>query len=189
MKKVFQLKSGEKIILRHVNEADIDGIWHNFNEVVDEGVYLPVFFPVRSDFEKQSWYTNLIKQGELCIVAVHPELKNPFNIIGQCEITNLEWDAANHVGRLGIIIQQVYRDKGIGYHLIDFAIREANKLFQKEKIILSCFSNNERALFLYRKMGFEIIGVRTKQFLMDDKYFDEVLMELWIEDYLHEFAP
>jgi putative acetyltransferase len=184
MKKVFQLPSGEKIVLRHVNQADIDGIWYNFNEVVEEGIYLPTFFPVRSQFEKESWYNNLIKEREFCIVAVHPKLESPLNILGQCEITNLEWDAAAHVGRLGIIIQQQYRNKGIGRFLIDYAIREAKKLYNKEKIILSCFSNNERALMLYTKMGFKTVGTRTRQFFMDDTYYDEVLMELWIEDYL-----
>jgi ribosomal protein S18 acetylase RimI-like enzyme len=184
MKKVFQLKSGEKIALRHATDTDIDGVWYNFNEVVEEAIYLPTFFPVRSEFEKQSWYNNLLKERELCVVAEHPKLKNPLNILGQCEITNLEWEAAAHVGSLGIIVQQKYRDKGLGRHLIDYAIRDAQKLYQKEKIILSCFSNNQRALYLYTKMGFKTVGIRTKQFLMDDIYYDEVLMELWIDDYI-----
>ncbi|NHJ23309.1 MAG: N-acetyltransferase [Candidatus Lokiarchaeota archaeon] len=186
MKKVFQLKNGEKIILRHVSEADIEGIWHNFNEVVEEGIYLPVFFPVRSEYEKQSWYNHLLQEKELCVVAVLPEFKSPLNIIGQCEVSNLEWDAANHVGRLGIIIQQKYRDLGIGLHLIDLAIRESKKLNDKEKIILSCFSNNTRALSLYKKVGFKTVGIRKNQFFMDANYYDEVLMELWIDDYIHQ---
>ena len=33
-------------------------------------------------------------------------------------------------------------------------------------------------------MGFNIIGKREKQFFMDSKYHDEILMELWIDDYL-----
>jgi RimJ/RimL family protein N-acetyltransferase len=185
MKKVFQLNTGEKITLRHVSEADIEGIWHNFNEVVEEGTYLPVFFPVRSEYEKQSWYNNLVQEKELCIVAAHPEFKSPLNILGQCEISNLEWDAANHVGRLGIIVTQKYRDKGIGHRLIDLAIKESKKLNNKEKIILSCFSTNTRARSLYEKIGFETVGIRKKQFFMDAKYYDEVVMELWIDDYLH----
>jgi RimJ/RimL family protein N-acetyltransferase len=186
MKKVVQLKTGEKLILRHVKESDIDGIWSNFNEVVEEATYLPVFFPVRSEYEKLSWYDNILKEKELCIVAVHPELKSPINIIGQCEISNLEWDAATHVGSLGIIIQQKYRNMGVGRSLIDMAIRESKKLNNKEKIILSCFSNNDRALSLYERMGFRPVGIRKKQFFMDTKYYDEVLMELWIDDYLKQ---
>ena len=184
MKEVLKLKTGEKVIIRHIVESDIDGVWNNFNEVVEEGIYLPVLFPVKSRFEKQSWYNNLQKDKEICIVAVHPNLKNPCNILGQCEVSSLDWDAATHVGSLGIIVQKKYRDLGIGFHLIDMAIRESKKLNGKEKIILSCFSNNERALNLYKKMGFKVIGEREKQFYMDSQYFDEILMELWIDNYI-----
>jgi RimJ/RimL family protein N-acetyltransferase len=183
MKEVLKLRTGEKIIIRPITESDIDGVWNNFNEVVEEGIYLPVLFPVKSRFEKQSWYNNIQKDREICIVAIHPDLKNPYNILGQCEISSLDWDAATHVGSLGIIVQKKYRDLGIGYHIIDMAIRESKNLNNKEKIILSCFSNNKRALYLYKKLGFKIIGSRVKQFYMDSKYYDEILMELWIDDY------
>ena len=184
MKGVLKLKTGEKIIIRHITESDIDGVWNNFNEVVEEGIYLPVLFPVKSKFEKMSWYNNLKKDREICIVAVHSNFKNPFNILGQCEISSLDWDAATHVGSLGVIVQKNYRDLGIGFQIIDMAIRESKNLNKKEKIILSCFSNNKRAIYLYKKMGFNVIGKREKQFYMDSKYYDEILMELWIDDYL-----
>ena len=184
MKEVVKLKNGENFLFRHAVESDIDGIWNNFNEVVDEGIYLPVLFPVRSKFEKQSWFQNITKERQICIVAIHPTILSPHNILGQCELSNLEWDAANHVGSLGIIVQKNYRDLGIGFNLIDKAIRESKKLYNKEKIILSCFSDNERALFLYKKIGFKTTGIRKKQFYMDSSYYDEVMMELWIDDYL-----
>ncbi len=185
MKELVELKNGEKIIVRHVIESDIDGIWNNFNEVVNEKIYLPVIFPVRSKFEKQSWFHNIQKEREICIVAIHPKLESPHNILGQCEISNLEWDAAIHVGSLGLIVQKKFRDLGIGFILIDKAIRESKKLYHKEKIILSTFSDNKRALYLYEKMDFKTAGIRKKQFYMDLNYYDEVMMELWIDDYLN----
>jgi len=33
-------------------------------------------------------------------------------------------------------------------------------------------------------MGFQIIGIRKKQFYMDSTYYDEILLDLWIDDYL-----
>jgi RimJ/RimL family protein N-acetyltransferase len=183
MKEVVKLRNGEKILIRHIIESDIDGVWNNFNEVVDEKIYLPVLFPVRSKFEKQSWFHNIQKEREICIVAIHPTMASPHNILGQCEISNLEWDAATHVGSLGIIVQKKFRDLGIGFNLIDIAIRESKRL-NKEKIVLSTFLDNERALYLYKKIGFKTAGIRKKQFYIDTNYYDEVLMELWIDDYL-----
>jgi RimJ/RimL family protein N-acetyltransferase len=184
MKKVIEIKNGERVIIRPIEESDIDGVWNNFNEVVDEGIYLPVLFPVRSEYEKHSWFNSLKKENEICIVAINPKLKSPLNILGQCEISNSEWDAATHIGKLGVIVKSDYRNFGIGFHLIDLAIREAKRINKKEKITLSCFTENERALHLYKKMGFKVVGVRKKQFYMNSRYYDEKLMELWIDDYL-----
>ena len=68
------------------------------------------------------------------------------------------------------------------------AIRESKKLNNKEKLVLSCFSTNERAIHLYKKFGFKVIGIRKKQFYMDSTYYDEILMDLWIDDYLEEIG-
>ena len=131
MKKVIILKSGEKIIIRHLKESDVYGIWNNFNQVIEEGIYIPVLFPVKSEFEKKSWYNTIKKENEICIVAIQPNLKTPNDVIGMCEISNLEWDAAAHVGNLGVIVQKTYRDLGIGFNLIDTAIRESKRLNHK----------------------------------------------------------
>lgn len=186
MRKVLTLRTGEEIIIRHLKKSDIEGIWNNFNEVIDEGLYLPVLFPVRTQIEKDSWFHNIKKNNEICIIAENTKLKPPFNIIGQCEISNSEWDAANHVGILGIIIKKKYRDFGIGRELISIVIKESKKLNNKEKIILSCLSTNERAIYLYKKLGFKIVGTRVNQFYMNSTYFDEILMELWIDDFLNQ---
>ena len=52
MKKVIQIDTGETVVFRHVKKSDIDGIWRNFNEVLEEGTYLPVFTPVKTEIEK-----------------------------------------------------------------------------------------------------------------------------------------
>ncbi|MFX1454835.1 MAG: GNAT family N-acetyltransferase [Promethearchaeota archaeon] len=184
MKRILELKNGEQIVIRHLSKSDIEGVWNNFNEVVDEGIYLPVFFPVRSQLEKDSWYHNIKSEKEICIVAENKNLRIPYNIIGQCEISNSNWDAALHVGILGIIVKREYRDLGIGFNLIDVAIRESKTLNNKEKITLSCFLSNKRAIHLYEKLGFKRVGIRQKQFFMESKFYDEVLMELWIDEYL-----
>ncbi|GAH92166.1 unnamed protein product, partial [marine sediment metagenome] len=34
MNKTLELKTGEKIVIRHLSKSDIEGVWNNFNEVV-----------------------------------------------------------------------------------------------------------------------------------------------------------
>jgi len=186
MLRVVELKTGKKVIFRHLKKSDKDGVWKNFNEVLEEGIYLPVFTPVLSEVEKKNWYENIIGEKEICIVAEISKLKSPYNIVGQCEISNLEWEASRHVGRLGILVSKKYRNLGIGTNLIDLAIRESRKLNNKEKIVLSCFSTNERAIYLYKKLGFQVLGKRKNQFHMNSTYYDEIMFELWIDDYIEK---
>ena len=82
MNKVLELKTGEIVVIRHITKSDVDGVWFNFNEVVEEGNYLPVFFPVRSQLEKDSWYRNIKKDNEICIVAENSDLKKPHILLG-----------------------------------------------------------------------------------------------------------
>lgn len=184
MKRVIKTVNHKKIIIRTLKKADTEGVWKNFNQVVKEGDFLPIFTPVLSDWEKKSWYDNVRKEKEVVIIAEDPKLDSPDNVVGQCEITNSEWEASSHVGILGIIVNKEYRNESIGYHLIDAAIRESKKLNNKKKMILSCFSNNKHALHLYKSLGFNEVGIRTRQFRMNGHYYDEVMMDLWINDYL-----
>ncbi len=176
---IITLKNNQKILLRHIQKQDLDEIWNNYNEVIDEGTYQPSFTKVVDKFEKISWYNELIGFGNLCIVA---ELQNDIDntVVAQCTIHNDEWEASEHVGMLGIIVRKTFRDLGLGRHLMEFSMKEAYKN-GKRKIVLGTLISNERAIHLYEKLGFRKIGVRQKQFLMNKKYIDELLMEKWLD--------
>ena len=174
-----KLKNNQEIILRHIQKEDLDDIWDNYNEVIDEGKYQPSFTKVIDKFEKISWYNELIGFGNLCIVAeIHGDTDSA--VIGQCTIHHEEWEASDHVGLLGIIIRKDFRSLGLGRKLIEFAMKEAyNK--GKRKIALGTLVTNELAITLYEKLGFRRVGIRKKQFLMKKKYIDELLMEIWLD--------
>jgi RimJ/RimL family protein N-acetyltransferase len=174
------LKSGKKVILRLIEEGDVEGIWANFNEVVEERIYLPTFSPVLTEWERNSWYRDLDLNDNFCIVAIDPDQPYPAAVVGQCTIENLEWEAAEHVGLLGIIIQKGFRNQGLGQAVIEYAKQEAKKR-GKEKIILTTFATNAMGLQLYKRCGFREAGRYTKQYKIDNKYIDEVLMECWLD--------
>ncbi len=174
-----KIKDGRTIILRHLEARDVSGIWENFNEVIDEGVYLPIFTKVETDSEQRSWYHEFLVTGQICLVAEDPHAKKGRHVVGQCTIEHPEWDAAKHVGILGIIIRLDFRDLGVGAFLIEYAKQEARKI-GKEKLILSVLPTNERGIHLYKKLGFIEVGRRPKQFLLNGKYLDEILMDCFL---------
>ncbi|MHA1734322.1 MAG: GNAT family N-acetyltransferase [Promethearchaeota archaeon] len=174
------LKDGTRVTLRTIEERDLDAIWDNFNDVVADRVYLPVLTPVVSSFEKESWYEDLKLRNEICVVGEVEGAPPGEHVASQCTIENVEWETAAHVGVLGIIVKRGFRDKGLGRETILHAIEHARNA-GKKKLNLAVFSTNERAISLYQKLGFEIVGRRKKQYkYKHGKYFDEVLMDLEI---------
>ncbi|MEX2681616.1 MAG: N-acetyltransferase family protein [Candidatus Sigynarchaeota archaeon] len=175
-----RLKKGFMVEIRDAQISDVDDIWDVFNMVVDEGIYLPVFSQVKNKSDKRSWFYELISAGDFCLVAVLKGFDGSSRVVGQVTIeTSTEWDGIEHVGMLGILVHPDYRNIGIGQSLVAEACDEAKRR-GKTKITLSVFHTNPRAIAMYKKMGFEIVGVRKCQFWINDAYVDEVLMEKFL---------
>ena len=169
-----------KVLFRDAVKEDLEGIWKNFNSIVRDGIYIPIKTEVTSEFEKSNWLMNHEIEKNIVTVAVDITDNNKENfIIGQCVIEHLTWEAADHVGELGIIINEKYRDIKIGKELMLQAIQKAIGLFKK--INLAVFHDNHNAIHLYEKIGFKKVGLRPKQYFLKDKYYDEILMDYFIE--------
>ena len=69
---------------------------------------------------------------------------------------------------------------GLGYHLIEFG-KEIAKDRGKKKLILTTFATNKQGMTLYKKCGFNIVGTHEKQYLINNNYVDEILMENWLD--------
>lgn len=150
-------------------------IWRIFRSVVDERKWVPVFFVEEGEFERLSWFSHHKSTGSIVLVA---EIKG--KVVGHCLIERDDWDAAKHVGNLGIMVAAEQRGKGVGDALITEALKRAcEEGF--EKICLSTFNTNLNAIQLYEKHKFQIIGIRKRQFKMDGEYKDEVLMDLMLD--------
>jgi ribosomal protein S18 acetylase RimI-like enzyme len=171
-----RIKKGYTVEIRDAAITDVDDIWEVFNMVVDEGIYLPVFSQVKNKSDKRSWYYELIAAGDFCLVAASND-----RVIGQVTIeTSTEWDGIEHVGLLGILVHPEFRNMGVGQSLIEEACDEAKRR-GKKKIVLSVFHTNPRAISMYQKTGFDVVGVKKCQFFVDEKYVDEVVMEKFLD--------
>src|SRR3990172_2660296 len=51
-----------------------------------------------------------------------------------------------------------------------------------EKATLEVFATNERAIALYRKMGFEVEAVRKRHYKIRGEYVDDVMMAKWLPE-------
>jgi len=169
-------KDSIQIIIRHVLKSDLPMIWENFNSVVREKCFIPVISEITNKYEQDSWLYNHQSDNNIVLVATTND-----KVVGHCTIEHNSWECSEQVGELGILLHKKYRNArpSIGKNLIECAIREA-KLKGFEKVTLSVFHTNKNAIELYKKVGFKVIGVRKKQFFIENTYYDEVLMDLFI---------
>ena len=79
----------------------------------------------------------------------------------------------------GMYVRQSVGRSGVGRSLVDTVIAHAAK--RVEKLQLSVMSKNEAALRLYKAAGFVEYGREVKALKQNGRYFDEVLMELFVD--------
>jgi len=100
-------------------------------------------------------------------------------VVGQVDVRIPTFEKARHVANLGIAIVGAFRGLGIGRALMERALAWM-KLRRVEKATLEVFASNERALALYRKMGFEVEAVRKRHYKIRGEYVDDVMMVKWL---------
>ena len=81
-----------------------------------------------------------------------------------------------HVRMLGMAVRQRFQGKGVGTALMEALVDLADQWLPVTRIELTVFTDNERAIRLYRKFGFEIEGTHKAYALRDGKYVDTYAM-------------
>ncbi len=97
--------------------------------------------------------------------------------IGMCKLIPLQYRCAHVVYVGGLGIHPSFARKGHGLKMMQEIIEQC-RLLNYKRIELSVAVNNEAALQLYQKAGFEKEGVLKKYgyLALEDRYLDEVMM-------------
>ncbi len=101
--------------------------------------------------------------------------------VGNCSIArHRNHIKLKHRCDFAIAIEQAYCGCGLGTLLMKKAIDKAKEL-GFEQMELGIYADNEKALALYRKMGFQEMGKNLRAFkLKDGTYIDEINMILFL---------
>ncbi len=81
-----------------------------------------------------------------------------------------------HVASLGMMVHADYQGRGVGTALMEAAIEFAENWLNISRIDLEVYTDNEPALALYRKFGFEIEGTLRQYAFRAGQYVDAYLM-------------
>lgn len=112
--------------------------------------------------------------ASLMLVALDGDL-----IVGNVSVSSLGRARFAHRWELAISARKSHWGQGIGSALMARAIEYA-KIHGAEIISLEVRSDNDRAIALYRKFGFEKFGTYRNFFKINGKYFDADYMNLYL---------
>lgn len=97
-------------------------------------------------------------------------------IVGMATVAVIDNDRQGHVAEIGVSIIQEYWGYGIGSILTEEIIEFANHT-DLEVLTLEVVTENKRAINLYQKFGFNIVGTLSKRLKKDFHYYDTYIME------------
>ena len=162
-------------LIREANIEDAENVIEYIKIVSDETDFLisgssERNFTVKKEKEfLQNIQNSILEKMFLC------EIEN--KIVGICSIEGVNKIRIKHRVDLAITVLKNYWGNKIGEKLIDYAI-EYCKSNSIKKIELTVRIDNERALKLYKKFGFEIEGEIKKFIYFGGNYYNCYFMGL-----------
>jgi L-phenylalanine/L-methionine N-acetyltransferase len=149
---------------RQINEIRVmDGVRENIMAVTSERVT-----------RAESMISGLTPNDHMFVAEV--EENGSKKVVGVIGLNVNQSPRARHSASIGIMIHKDYQGKGIGRALLNKVIDLADNWLMLVRLELGVFTDNERALNLYKSLGFEIEGTKRCALIRNGKYEDEYLM-------------
>jgi len=167
----YTAKDGRSILVRTAQRGDAPKLHEGFHQVVEEGTWLPTFSANSHISDWVHWIDKTNRNRDILLIAF---LDGEY--AGHLTLQPEEWNASQHVAKLGIIVIKECRNISVGRSLM-LAGEELGLERDFTKIVLSTFEDNKVAKALYLDLGFRVVGIRKNHFNMPNGFVDEVLME------------
>ncbi|WP_341502444.1 GNAT family N-acetyltransferase [Gallaecimonas sp. GXIMD4217] len=106
-----------------------------------------------------------------CLVA-----ESDGQILGQLSLMANARLRRRHVGDLGMAVCERARGQGVGSALLAAAVELADNWLNLRRLELEVYADNEAAIALYRRHGFEQEGLARDYAFREGRYVDALLM-------------
>jgi putative acetyltransferase len=157
------------IVIRRAEPGDYEALWRIFTGPKAVWGTLQLPFP-----SAELWRKRLAEppEGMFSLVACADG-----EVVGQVSLhTFPNSPRRRHAGKIGMAVRDDWQGKGVGSALMQAAIDLADKWLNLSRLELEVFTDNEPAIRLYKKFGFNIEGTLVRYAFRDGQYVDTFIM-------------
>ena len=156
------------ITLERFNESHIEGITALYNEPAVTRQVLQMPFQSTELWRKRLASDN---EREIKLVALHQG-----QVIGSIGLEQFSRIRRSHAGSFGMGVLPAWQGKGVGSKLLATALDIADNWMNLQRVELAVYADNEAAIGLYRKFGFETEGLFRDYAVRDGRLVDTLSM-------------
>ncbi|MCL1906121.1 MAG: GNAT family N-acetyltransferase [Clostridiales bacterium] len=109
-------------------------------------------------------------------VAIIPDEAGLEKVIGMAGLTVFANPRRRHGADLGMMVHKDYQGQGVGKKLIETLLDMADNWLMLVRVELGVYTDNERAINMYKKYGFEPEGIKRKDAVRSGQYVDVLMM-------------
>ncbi len=147
LRRELTTRDARAVLLRPAREEDAAALVSLRDAVAAEGEYIAARPGDRSVLEEQASHAALLREGGLAVLA-----ESDGRAVAHLTV-NRRSPPNSDTGDLAIIVENSFRDVGLGRAMMTMAIDWARAVALR-RISLWVFAGNERAIGLYHALGF-----------------------------------
>lgn len=170
--------SGERVTLRPVGPEHVDGLWELVND--PETARLTGSHGQIGYEAAKVWYGSRGEHGNRLDLAICTAEDGTY--VGEVVLNELDVHNLSCNLRIALIGPRAF-GKGYGTEAIRLVLDHAFTTTRLHRISLDVFDFNERAIHVYRKIGFVEEGVHRDALRRDGRWHDSITMSVLAPDW------